>query len=410
MSKRKLKKITKANITHVSFVPKGANGQDFLIVKADGVTPNLQVESPIIKVDDDKHLVTGVVYAPDVVDSQGEYMEAEAIEEAAHEFLSKHGGADVQHSFVTNEDVEIVESSVAKADYELDGVPIAKGTWTITTKVKDDKLWEGIKKGEYNGFSMGGTGIREEVTVEDGKVTKEDETGSVSNDEKGLFAVLKSYFTGSEKPVTKADEKVNLIVDFKGLDVSNKISNYNWELSDAVRKILQSTETNKRELVAQQIDNYKNFVLGEIDDVGVKKAAELFREPVEKAGKSLSSANAAKVKAAHEALSELLSITEETKEEEEVKKEELEAIVKEAVAPLAAKVEALEKGETAPATEPAGAESITKEDMAAIIKEALAPLEERVAGVEKARGVSRQLDGEPGSITKEDRPFSGVQI
>lgn len=406
MSKTKLKKITKANITHVSFVPRGANGQDFLIVKEEGITPNLQVESPIIKADDDKHLVTGVVYAPGVVDTQGEFMEADAIEEAAHEFLAKHRNTDVRHNFITNKGVEIVESAVAKADYELDGVPIKAGTWTITAKVGDDKLWQGIKKGEYNGFSMGGTGIREEVIVDNESVTKEN-TEPVADEAMGFFAAMKNFFTGSEKPVVKAgDTKESMIVDFKGIDVSNKISNYNWNLSDAIRKILQSDNADKRSMVAQQIDNYKSFVLSEIEDIGVKKAAELFAEPVEKAGKSLSAANAAKVKAAHEALSELLSITEQNEEEEEVKKEELEAVVKEAVAPLAAKVEALEKGETMPET----TGSITKEDMTAIIKEALLPLEERVASVEKARGVSRQLDGETEAIKKEDSPFSGIQI
>ena len=409
MSKTKLKKITKANITHVSFVPKGANGQDFLIVKEDGVTPDLQVESPIIKMDDDKRLVTGVVYAPGVVDTQGEFMEAEAIEEAAHEFLAKHRNTDVRHSFVTNEGVEIVESAVAKADYELDGVPIKKGTWTITTKVKDDKLWEGIKKGEYNGFSMGGSGIREEVIVEDGDVIKA-ENEPVADEAMGFFAAMKNFFTGGDKPLAKADDTKNsLVVDFKARVMSDKISDYGWALSDAIRKILQSEENNKKELVAQQLDSYKSFVLSEIDDVGIKKAAELFAEPVEKAGKSLSAANAAKIKAAHIALSELLNLAEKNGEEVEVKKEELEAIVKEAVAPLAAKLEALEKGEKETAAPEA--EGIAKDDMTAIIKEALTPLEERIASVEMARGVSRQMAGENQAIEKTaDSPFAGIEI
>lgn len=408
MSKTKLKKITKANITHVSFVPKGANGQDFLIVKEEGITPNLQVESPIIKTDDDKRLVTGVVYAPGVVDSQGEFMEAEAIEEAAHEFLAKHRNTDVRHNFIANEGVEIVESAVAKADYELDGVPIKKGTWTITAKVGDDKLWQGIKKGEYNGFSMGGTGIREEVIIDNESVKKEN-TEPVAEEAMGFFAAMKNFFAGGEKPVVKADNaKESMIVDFKGIDVSNKISNYNWELSDAIRKILQSAETNKRSLVAQQIDNYRDFVLSEIDESGIKKAAELFNEPIEKAGRSISSANAAKIKAAHEALSELMSMTEETKEEDQMKKEDVTAIVKEAIDPIVAKLDALEKGEKM--TETPAAEGITKEDIGAIIKEALAPIEERISTVEKSRGVSRQLESEREAIVKEDQPFYGVQI
>lgn len=341
MGKTKLRKITKANITHISFVPKAANKQHFLIVKADDGALNWQMETPILKTDEEKRLVTGIVYEPDVVDTQGEFMEADAIEEAAHAFLVKHGATDIRHNFVTNEKVAIVESSVAKADYELDGVPIRKGTWTITAKIGDDALWEGIKQGEYTGFSMGGEGIREEVILEDGEVLKEDDTtASAAKEAAGFFAVVKNYFTSARGEAEKPQA-----------------------------------------------------------------------EPLIKAGRTFSGANEAKIRAAYEALGGLLQETAEDKADENdeeaeiMKKEDIEAIIKETLAPLCAKVEALEKEET-----PIEAEGLTKEALDAILKEALAPMETRITQIEKARGLSRQASDEAIMIEKEEEPFNYVQI
>lgn len=329
--KRKLRKITKANITHISFVPKGANGQDFLIVKAADGAPDLVHESPILKVDEDKHLVTGVVYAPDVVDSQGEYMEAPAIEKAAHDFMASSRKMDERHNFVSNDSVSVVESYVAKADTEVDGQPIKKGTWLITAKVNDDNLWAAVKKGEYRGFSMGGTGTREEVEVEETAVKK---------DEQGLFTILKDFFSAGKVPARQ-------------------------------------------------------------EETGA----------VEKAGKSFSAANAGKIKAAYESLGELITQMEigstEPESEGNVKKEELQAVIKEAVQPIAERLDKLEKGEQQ--TESTAETTLTKEDVSAVIKEALQPVTDRLEKVEKTRGISKQMEDD--AIEKQaDRPFASIDI
>lgn len=406
MSKKKLRKITKANITHVSFVPKGANGADFLIVKADGEAPNWQFEAPILKLDEDKRLVTGIVYAPSVVDSQGEFMEADAIEKAAHDFMINHRHTDLKHNFVENDGVSVVESFVAKSDFLLDDAPIVKGTWLLTTKVSDDKLWSGIKKGEYKGYSMGGTGVREEVEVDD---------DAISKNESGLFALLKDFFGGAKVEKATTSQESALVVDFKAKALANKIndglSDARWALADAMRDILESEAEDKKALIGQQIDSYKAYVLSELDSMGVKKMAEALSEPLEKAGKALSTANQTKIKAAYESLGELLSMTGDNQNEEELdmKKEDLEAVIKEAISPLNAKIEALEKvqgDQLIAQTEPV---EITKEDLGISIQEALAPLTERIAKIEAARGTSNQMTQDYQSIEKGNEPiFHGL--
>lgn len=150
-------------IKFVSLVKKAANKHSFCIVKSDG---GYQLEAEIIKSDDDKRLVTSIVYEPDTVDAHGDYMTAEEIERAAHDFLTNGKGVDVQHNYKKT-NVDIVESWVAKDDTDINGQRIKKGTWIATAKINDDLIWKAIKDEEITGFSMGGTGIRINKTKEE---------------------------------------------------------------------------------------------------------------------------------------------------------------------------------------------------------------------------------------------------
>lgn len=123
-------------------------------------THTFKIDLPINKVDSDKRLVTGVVLEPDTVDSQGDIVSAEVIEEAAHNFLSRYNQQTqlgIMHSVFGKLGIELVESYIAPVDFALNGVDVKKGTWIITTKILDDALWEKVKKGEITGYSVGGT-------------------------------------------------------------------------------------------------------------------------------------------------------------------------------------------------------------------------------------------------------------
>lgn len=209
-----MKRIIKALITHISLVPKGANGKDFLIVKNQEREDSLIKSVPILKTDDDKRLVTGVVYAPDTVDSQGDFMEAEAIEESAHEFMKNYRNIDIKHSFNENHNIQVVESYIAKSDFKINNELIKKGTWLMTIWVNDDEVWESVKRGEFKGFSMGGTGIREEVKKEN-EMTEEqirelvkNEIGEAVKELKALFVNANQEEQEEEKEITKIENNV----------------------------------------------------------------------------------------------------------------------------------------------------------------------------------------------------------
>jgi hypothetical protein len=114
----------------------------------------------IVKSDDDKRLVTGIVLQPNVEDLHGDTVSAEVIEQAAHAFVAKYNAASelgVQHKLFGLPDVHLAESYIAPEDTTIGGQPVLKGTWIMTVKVLDDALWKGVKDGSLTGFSIGAT-------------------------------------------------------------------------------------------------------------------------------------------------------------------------------------------------------------------------------------------------------------
>ena len=155
---KKSYEITDARIQFVSLVDKAANKKSFLLTKAENGSAGFQTNGRILKVDDESHFVTGIVYEPMVADAHDNYMTEAEIEKAAHWFMKNGDKIDIQHSFEEADGLTVVESSVTKADQEIDGEAVKKGTWLMTVEIANDEVWKAIKKGEITGLSMGGVG------------------------------------------------------------------------------------------------------------------------------------------------------------------------------------------------------------------------------------------------------------
>jgi DNA adenine methylase len=115
---------------------------------------------------DEKRLVTGPVLIPDCYDAQNDTISCEEIEDAAHSFMMNYrknlSEMGLEHRETTNE-VVICESGILPVDAVINGTLLKRGSWVITAKIKSDSIWQKIKNGEITGFSIGGSGIREEV-------------------------------------------------------------------------------------------------------------------------------------------------------------------------------------------------------------------------------------------------------
>jgi len=100
----------------------------------------------------DEHLVYGEVYAPDRPDAQGEFMRKDSIQKMAHDFAraGRFSQIDVMHNNKVVPGLCAVESFIArKGDPDF-----IEGSWVIGMHVPNEDLWERIKKGDINGFSM----------------------------------------------------------------------------------------------------------------------------------------------------------------------------------------------------------------------------------------------------------------
>lgn len=196
--KRKIGKayeITDAKIQFVSLVDKAANKRQFLLKKAADGQASFTSYGRILKTDAENHYVTGIVYEPLAEDSQGNFMTEAEITKAAYWFAKNGDKVDLQHSFEPLAGAAVVENWVAKADFEVDGQPVKKGSWLMTVEVTDDEVWAAIEESKITGFSMGGLGnySEEDVVLE----------------KQGLLQQLAAALGFGDKPVTKAGKKLS---------------------------------------------------------------------------------------------------------------------------------------------------------------------------------------------------------
>lgn len=168
-------------ISHISLVGAAANKRTF-VYKSAGTLAGEEVKASLSHLCKslDHHMVYGVVYSPDEIDTQGEYSTAAEIEKAAHGFLAdlSQRNVDVEHSF-RPEGAYVAESWLLKgADGRFPGAP--EGSWAVGVKITDEALWKSVKDGAVSGLSM--AGVAEKVREDDGRTFA-----------KGLFAALATW-------------------------------------------------------------------------------------------------------------------------------------------------------------------------------------------------------------------------
>lgn len=351
------RELLNANITHVSYVDKGANQKKFFLTKSEEKPVFEKQVRLLTKSDDAEQLVYGVVYAPEEVDAHGDFMTASEIEKAAHQFLKDARNVDTQHNFEAGAG-EVVESYVAPADITIGDETIAKGSWVLVTKASDE-IWEQIQKGEFTGYSMAGTAETQEV-------------------EKAEEQEMKSFFKAFKEFFQKGEIKDKF---YEGKKKREFMDAY-WLFEDAFFDEIWSSNPDVQKIKDHALD-----------------FAELLQEI----------ANSP----------DIMKALGDVKKEEEVvkvKKEDLQALLKEELAPLSAKIEALEKaqekdvkkegaeagatgdetaqedkGDEAEVEKSAGKEDIVKA-LQEVMKAELKPLSDRIDAVEKARGMSKKVE------------------
>ncbi|WP_242730410.1 XkdF-like putative serine protease domain-containing protein [Bacillus altitudinis] len=385
------RELINAKITHVSYVDKAANQKQFFFVKSEKENDFQKEISVLTKAEDAHRLVYGVVYEPHVEDAHGDYMTPAEIEKAAHGFLKDAREIDKQHDFQGGVG-EVVESYIAPSDFEMGDEVIKKGSWVLVTKASDE-IWEQIQKGEITGYSMAGT-------ADIGK----QEDHKPASDEKGLFSLLKNFFLSKGEVKNRYDKDRMRREFWAAQDALNSVL-FKWDSYDDEDL---ETDPEKVRAALQDFVEITQEILLTDDLAGIQTAPP---EEVVKAGRKFSAANLTELKNARAAIDNLLSQAEEKEEEEDVKKEDLQKMLDDTIAPVVKRLEDLEKGEGEQQPDPQENqpdEAVAKE-MAAAVEKALAPVVERVEALEKARPQGNGVeDAQQQDLQKSEALWNGL--
>ncbi|WP_242291297.1 XkdF-like putative serine protease domain-containing protein [Bacillus cereus group sp. BfR-BA-01356] len=393
-----------AEISYISLVTKGANGRQFAIMKSTtDKQPNISKQVPILKTEEEKQLVTGVVYEPDVEDSHGDTMTAEEIEKASHTFMENYQHIDKQHDEIAGKGT-VVENWIAKSDMTVGEQEVKAGTWLMTVRVDDTETWEEIKKGEVTGFSMGGFGERVEIAKVD----------DFTHEEKGFIRKMFDFIKGETHKIEKGEVKDRFIDGKQNRDLRAVFDLFEdvfyweiWENSPDIDRMTAALDDMKEVLTS--IKGGYTIVKAE----GNGQADEILLETIKKAGKVLSQNNHTKLDAALSLINEIKEAA-TSQEDEEMKVEEIAEIVKQAVEPLATKLDKIEKQVNGEEVEPTPEEQTDEEKAAAVIQKALEPFAKRLDNLENTASIRKGLDPDeeftPGQQPIKKSVFSNLNL
>lgn len=114
----------------------------------------------IVKIDKKKQIVGGIVYEPDVEDTQGDYANKEEIEKAMYRFMEKYA-TNTKRIRINHMGKKyffpIIECFQTELDTVKGGQMLKAGTWWLMIKVKNEAIWKDIATNKLTGFSMGGS-------------------------------------------------------------------------------------------------------------------------------------------------------------------------------------------------------------------------------------------------------------
>jgi hypothetical protein len=236
----------------------------------------------------------------------------------------------------------------------------------------------------------------------------------------GVLAWLRKALGFDSAPVAKSTATFAEVV--AGQELSDALSDSFYTLQDVLWGAIYAYDANgqalsieaKTALVAQDLDEFKAYLLAQMASVTVAKGDEGSPDQrrlgaiVRKAGKKISGSRLERLNAAAEALNSVLAEVAdvvadeaaETAEEVDVDKAEMVAAFTEAMEPIAKRVEALEAAKPVVKTE-AGPEGAGEagDDAPATLDTVVAVIEklvDRIEAVEGSGGVRKSLAGQDG--------------
>lgn len=127
-------------------------------------TQSIAEQASVEQKDEYEHLIYSEVYAPNRLDSDGAFMDAETIKKMAHNFIAsgRAGNIDLFHNNEILEGCSVVESFIARAGDDT----FIEGAWVVGIRVLNPIVWQAILDGKINGISVEALTYEDEVEVE----------------------------------------------------------------------------------------------------------------------------------------------------------------------------------------------------------------------------------------------------
>ena len=160
-------RIKRADVTFLSLCQRGKNKLKALYKSDDTV----EFQAHVIKSADfdERGELYAVVYAPNMPDADGDFADAQVIQDMAHNYLRKGAKIDTLHDekALTSDQVYVAESFVMqKADPRFadqvtyDGKPVdVTGGWGVVIKIDDPAIRKSYNADGWQGISLGGTAV-----------------------------------------------------------------------------------------------------------------------------------------------------------------------------------------------------------------------------------------------------------
>ena len=297
---------------------------DYPAIEMPFVALKKESEQIVKLANEERHLLVGAALVPDKPiyrnqDGEEFYVtfDKDVIRKMAYDYLAndRNNNVTLQHQDATN-GVQMVESWVKegendKSDYYGLQAPI--GSWIVTMKVNDPKIWDGVKSGEFNGFSVESlisledfkiNKLKDNMAKEDIKMETVEITDNFWQKLKDIIAnALKSQPVEEQDAETKAEDAVDEVKgdvepasgdtkEVKGEVVepdSSNVEEASSEAADTAAKMVESVASDPNEAadgLQQVIDNLQAEIdaLKSENEELKKKAAGLSKE-VEKMSK-----------------------------------------------------------------------------------------------------------------------------
>jgi hypothetical protein len=222
------KRLKNPKIKWVSLCPSGANKLP-VVFKEDG-SFELEMVSKMAA----EGWLTALVYAPNLVDSQGDFADPETIKEMAYSFQKEGGQLDVRHNgqALDRDQAWIAETFIVqKGDPRFEGFQTHSGekidptgSWGMVIKIEDPNLRKLYSEGKWHGVSLAGEAEREDAGPGWFRrmFSKPKESNKMEKEDRDLLKSLQDGLSAAQKQGESLAKAVEFLVKARQDDLVDR--------------------------------------------------------------------------------------------------------------------------------------------------------------------------------------------